>query len=242
MRIFALLLLSCLSAFGQQLLNPYVFAATSTLNTGLVAYWKLDEASGDRTDTFGGLVLTNHSAGSTTGKISNCTTFTSGSSHYMQGGDVLDATTDFTIGFWGYKTTSPAATMTFIQKGSGAFSEYEIYHRSTTQKMAVVTNNGTVVDETTVGVLATGAWFAVMCWFDSGSGTLYISVNDTAAASGSASVANGSNTLNFGCEGNGAGGFLNGRMDEVAFWSRVLTAGERTEWYNSTNGKTCCPF
>lgn len=47
-------------------------AAVSSLLTGIVAYWKCDEASGNLLDSVGSNHLTTSNVGSTTGKIGNC--------------------------------------------------------------------------------------------------------------------------------------------------------------------------
>jgi hypothetical protein len=36
--------------------------------------------------------------------------------------------------------------------------------------------------------------------------------------------------------------YMNGRIDEVGVWKKLLSASELTELYNSGAGKTCCPF
>ncbi|HKQ39583.1 MAG TPA: LamG-like jellyroll fold domain-containing protein, partial [Verrucomicrobiae bacterium] len=74
-------------------------------------------------------------------------------------------------------------------------------------------------------------------WHDATANTINISVNNTAAASTghSTGVNSGTSALFLGLNEEGVA-FLNGRLDSISIWKRLLTPSERTRLYNSGNG------
>lgn len=60
------------------------FVASDPLLNGLVAYWKMDEASGTRSDSIGNYTLTdNNTVGSATGLIGNCASMVYTAGEYL---------------------------------------------------------------------------------------------------------------------------------------------------------------
>ena len=59
--------------------------------------------------------------------------------------------------------------------------------------------------------------------------------NAAAVTAHTLGVHNGSATFHLGCNEEGLS-YLNGRLDSVSIWKRVLTASERTQLYNAGNG------
>jgi hypothetical protein len=112
--LITLALCAGMSAHGQAdflLLaeEPRVAAAggCDTVNDGsLVAYWRLDEASGNATDTKGSSTLTdNNTVTSAAGKISTSRQFTAANSEFLSIADNAALSTgniDFWIGGWIY--------------------------------------------------------------------------------------------------------------------------------------------
>jgi len=90
----------------------------------------------------------------------------------------------------------------------------------------------------TIGTALTNTWYFVVAWFDSVANTISISLNNGAPAVGTGLnplIAAGTNAFTLGARSDGAN-YLNGRIDSVGVWKKVLTAGERTTLYNSGSG------
>jgi RHS repeat-associated protein len=87
------------------------------------------------------------------------------------------------------------------------------------------------------GSLSTGTWYYVAAWYD-GSGSLNIQVNNgTPNTTGWAhSIYDGTADFEIGGRNDNGGTFANGRIDEVSFWKRMLTATERAALYDSGAG------
>jgi hypothetical protein len=225
----------------------------STLNTDLIAYWKLDEASGTRADseTTGTAqdLTDNNTVTSTTGKIGNAAQFTAANSEWLHRNDSTDLSTgniDFTFAFWVYLDTK-SANQVLVGK-SGASVEFYCWYVNGSDRLEFrASQNGSSETAATAnnhGSVSTSTWYFVVCWHNAASDTINISVNNgTVNSTGFnvAGVVDGTNPFQVGRYG-AAGVYTNGRIDEVGFWKKVLTSDERTELYNAGSGKTCCPF
>ncbi len=234
---------------AQLLINPYRFApAASTLNTSLICYWKLDETSGTRVDsepTGSAQNLTdNGTVTSNTGIIGNAGQFTAANNEYLSHADSADLSVgniDFTLAAWVYMDTKPSETY-IVSKGA---SEYYLrYLGGGTDRFQFVVEGGFTVSANNLGSPSTSTWYFIVAWHDSVNDQLGISVNDGTpnTVSYSSGVTDTTDVFNIGTVLNLTSVDWNGRIDEVGFWKKVLSAAERTELYNAGAGKTCCPF
>lgn len=262
MKLEALLIL-CFSAsfgFGQGLIvNPFLFggAASSTLNTGLAAYWKIDEASGSRADSGAdGQTLTdNNTVTSATGIIGNAGQFVSANTEYLSRADSAIISTgdiDYTISAWAY-LDSETNDMSLVAKRvvSGNQREYRLYYQVSSARFAfTISSDGTALGTTTVvannfGYVTTNTWYNVVAMHNATANTISIAVNNGTANS-EAHTTGFDSTAMFSIGADNPTGTpmnpFNGRIDEVALWKKILSAGELTELYNGGAGKTCCPF
>ena len=96
---------------------------------------------------------------------------------------------------------------------------------------------------TTFGAISTGTWYLVVGWHidtDPSFGSANIQVNNgTVDTNLEASYFGGADTgqpFRCGRWGHSSGRYWDGRLNQVAFWDRVLTSDERTELWNSGNG------
>lgn len=221
------------------------------LTDSLISYWKLDEASGSALDAHGSNTLTENGTGgiaSTTGKISNCRDFEVADSDYFSKADNADLSTgdiDWTIAAW----------VQIESKGSG--DDREITSKGDTDSFEFafdfcfaddrfrlrVCSGASFANLTTVlannfGSPSTATWYHVVCWHDSVNNVIGISVNAGTANTTAYSAGTFDSTKEFRIGGyNGFGGIhWDGLIDEVGFWKRVLTSGERTSLYNSGSG------
>ena len=217
-------------------------AYSGTLLTGLVSWWALEEATGNRADSHGPNTMYEFidPIGSATGKIADGANFVSANTDYLQ----VDAThglegglRDWSITGWVLPTTNGLWTG-IMHCGIGATAaetDYVITGYFDDLRLYVPSGGGWNVATKTSG-LTQGVWTFFHAYYVLATNTLGISVNDgtpveTVHAS-TASAKGGQCVL-----GTYLGtGFQNGVLDEVNFYSRALTGSEVTELYNSGNG------
>jgi hypothetical protein len=125
-------------------------------------------------------------------------------------------------------------------------SEYTLRYDSTADRFAwFVSRNTSGIWTNPIannfGALSVGVWYHIVAWYDSGSSLCGIAINDgTPNTASTTGLGPGNETCGFaiGRPGDYTGNYFDGVIDEVGFWKRALTPAERTELYNSGNGKT----
>jgi len=226
--------------------NGDVLILTSSLSTGLLAWWNLNEASGTRASAAGSFPLTdNNTVTSTTGKIGDAALFASANSEFLEtSAPVITAAGQaFTVSFWVYLNTVATSVPISQINGTGTqnWQVYILADGSINLDVRTGTPQGV---GTAASALTTGAWYHIVATYAGAAGQCAIIVNNgtpvTASTTGSLVATAGGDTTVLGCNRDDAGGaavnFLNGRLDLVGIWSRVLTAGEITELYNAGAG------
>lgn len=223
--------------------DPSSTATSNTLLLGLVAYWKLDEASGARIDSVGGNNLTdNGSTGATTGKIGNAALFDPALSQNLSIADnpalSIGVGVSLSIDFWLYHTGT--GNRTIISKGFGpSGGGYLIYLLSTDRILWQIYEGGGQYGVQSA-VLAASTWYHVVVTYDATTGMMRIHVNDGAPVeqpSGPTSIPDDTGTFRMGAFTVG-GDYFDGRLDEAGFRKRVLVASEITALYNDDDGTT----
>ena len=219
---------------------PFCLNAQSGLNDSLKVYYKMEEASGTRTDEIGSNDLTaNGVIGNATGIILNAVNFDN--TTHLSLADVDAVSTgdiDWTIAFWVYPTDD-AGLDPITAKRNGGTIEWQI-HKNTNETITFHgggTGFWTVASTETVTL---SAWNLVIVWHDATNSLAYIQINNTTAVSAAAGTPGYQTTPDmFVGKDNVTGpGFLTGRVDEYGLWKRVLTESERTSLYNGGAGKT----
>ncbi|QQG47496.1 MAG: DUF2341 domain-containing protein [Candidatus Woesebacteria bacterium] len=175
---------------------------TSFLNNGLIGYWKMDETSGNASDSSGNAVtLTNNgSTAFSAGKFGNAPTF-NGSSKYFNSGSTISGVQ--TISFW----VNPGSTTdNFINLAAG------IYINATTGTVAATgfTSPTIYVNGVQSSTIVASSW-------------QLITVVDTTGTSASAfeiGRANSSYAAN------------NSQIDEIRLYNRALSAAEVQQLYS----------
>lgn len=222
----------------------------ATLKTGLVSYWSLDEASGNAVDAHGSNDLTdNNAVGSAVGKVGNCRDFTAASDHSLSrasNSDLVTGDIDFTFACW-VNLDDKTTTKDILGKWVSP-EEYIIVYSLSSDRIAWLCENpsGTVTTSlaNTFGAFTAGTWYFVVCYHDATNNEIGISVNggpfDTAPHAGG--VRSGSGVFSIGHRTASATGKMDGKMDEVGFWKRLLSADEIATLYNSGNGLAYSQF
>jgi hypothetical protein len=98
-------------------------------------------------------------------------------------------------------------------------------------------DGSTYAQVTSTPAVTTGTWYFVVAWYDPTANKAYLQINngtpdEVAFSSG---LNTGAVDLYLGSYRN-VTGFLDGRIDEVGIWSRVLASDERTSLYNGGAG------
>lgn len=217
------------------------------LLVNLVAWWKMDEASGTRINS----VVANSALDLTpvgppgvgTGKLGNGVDFTA-ITQYLTCADnaLLNAfgNGDFSIQFWIKSDTTGSPYV--IGQGSGNYNFIlGFFTVSNTVQFGLNNNNSGLSNSATTLITSTGVWYHVVFVANrtGGQSLFYINgVQQGATGTATAGTVYGGPLI----VGNYAGGSTNsapdGIMDEVAYWNRVLTAGEVTTLYNGGVGLT----
>ncbi len=242
-----LLALLCCNARGQDFLpkRSLRLTAGSSINpvfSGLVAYWKCDEASGFRGDATGNgwcAIERNGTQSGVSGIINNAVNVnTTGKGLSVSANlDTRAQTTAFSISFWvkdnGAWNTGNGLIAMILSVGTQGFLVYSGGSGGTMTPHWYTTNDaGTADDETASTLIGTG-WNHIVVGFDGTTKRIYIN----GAAAGSSTVSGVSRGHQVFAIGNYSGfGSTTGQTatyDEIAYYSRMLSSSEVTTLYNS---------
>jgi hypothetical protein len=223
-------------------------AAPSSLLTGLVSYWKLDEESGTRYDSVnypsGNNLSDNNTVGYDTGINGNAASFVAGNNETLTVADgpiPEPAVTDVTWALWFRPTVNDLRYLFSKTAGSNDFTPYVYLNPAYLGgEVNVLIGNGSG----TVNAGGTGVagllnnWNLMVLSWDLSEQTLSCYVNGNALA-GTPATLGGTVSNNTGAFtlGGVPGGWFDGEIDEVAIWSRVLSEAERAELYAAGAGK-----
>jgi len=143
---------------------------------------------------------------------------------------------DFTIACW-VKLATTTTYRFFVTKSANDAYAYALDHTGAAYRF-YCKNTTTLTPVTGFGA-ATGAWAFVVGWHNAADNTVNLQVNNATAVSASHTGGCQETTAPFriGAYGSSSGGnFMDGGIDEVAVWNRVLTSDEKAEIYNSGAG------
>lgn len=207
------------------------FSTGSTLLTGLVSYWKLNEASGNATDSKGSNTLTaSNIAYGNAGKIGNCFRF-NGTSSKLTSGSSLGISTAWSLSI-PFKTSVGGNLLNDIDFGGS--KGIGIWCDNASGGIEVYANGATIdfyLDYTTN---TNNVWHELILTYDGSNIRSYLDGTADQYRAFSTFSATGS-AFNLGWDGST---FFTGDLDEIAVWSKALTSTEVTERWNSGNLKT----
>lgn len=210
-----------------------------SLLTNLVAYYQLDEASGNELDASGaGLHFTDHSAGAAAGALGGCRTFDGATQYAGRAGNLWQGLAALSVSLW-FK--SAAASNGFLADvlvssydngvGDGIGVDFDggTSAKVRLRKAISYANAYAVAD----AALAVGAWTHVVGTVTAGGlMTLYVNgvAQATTATLSGATAATAGTFL--GCR-EGTTAFYKGSLDELGLWSRDLSAAEVSQLYGA---------
>lgn len=220
-----------------------------SLHDGLVAYWKLDEASGTRVDATGrGNDLTdNNTVTQAAGKVSDAAQFTAANLEYLSratNADLEMGDIDFTICAWAYLDSLVNSQIVAKDTDSPSNSRdytLDYFQAGPTQFRFYFVNGGQVkIATTTTETVTMSTWYFLVGWHDATADTVNIQLdNGTPHSAPTGGLAPQVSAAEFRIGARPYTGFedyMNGRIDEVGIWKRVLTGNERNQLYKSGAG------
>lgn len=237
-----------LSALGNQMLiiNPYRFASADPLLTDLVSWWSMDEASGTRADSHGSHDLTdNNTVGQTTGVVSNAASFVAANNESLSLGhhsDFVIGDTDFTLVFWANLNASGDNPSTVVGKRDTSFGSndgWNIGGGATRHSLAFTARSADGLSNVSTSTVALGAdtWGFVIAEYNSATDTISLEANrGTPVTASLTGGGNPSDVADLVIGGVSTVNNIQGFVDEVAIWRRLLTADEKDRLYNSGSG------
>lgn len=203
---------------------------------GGVAYYKLDESSGNASDSIGTKTLTNNnSATYSAGKINNGVNLASASSQYLRNASV-SGYTSWSVSFW-FKPTTNQDQIPVTLDDVGSNRIFQFFFNATQVNVSGWTSGGTQKNTSlTNHGMSTGTWyFWTATWDSAGNLTLYKNGSSIASVATTGNNKATSSTFNIG-RAEDSTYYTNGSIDEVGYWSRALTSTEVTTLYNLGNG------
>jgi len=226
------------------------FALHPTLSQQLMRCYDLDELSGTRADHVSGVAL--QEGGTPTagvpGKVGRAASFT-GTNWLQAGGDGTMFQPPFTLAFWMQIDAYPSP-QSWCLVGSGYTlnaGQYFFYCivRPDDHLLQMSVGSGFRGLVSSVAPPSLGAWHLVIAWASSltpgDSGTTNIQLDNGPIAS----TGNGAHVDPFGAPlvvgaiGSAADrmeAHYHGRLDQLLYWPRALTAAERTDVWNAGRG------
>ena len=223
-------------------------AATNPGRVSLIAWWSLDEASGDAIDAWraNDLTETGGTIASATGIVGNARNFELGDTEWFSITDNTDLSMGdiaFTIGCW-VKLESQTANMAIMAKflTTGNQREYRLSYVTATDDFSFnVSVDGTATGESTAlsdfDVL-NDTWYFLIAYHDPTANTIGISVNAGTAVTDAHTTGVFDGTAPFTI---GALPFpeqyFDGLIDEAFVYKRILTQDEIDWLYNSGAGR-----
>jgi hypothetical protein len=220
-------------------------ATPSSILTGLMAYWKLDEVSGSTADDSHSTNDGTLSAGvalNQTGKIGKAYDF-DGTASNVSIGSVCRPTSAISISLWfNIANVTSGGDRWFI--GNAVYSTgwcgYKLSINTVGQiNFGLGTNSATVLDKTYGTGLDDGTWHHVVATWDGTNAYIYIDNVKSAATAYSTDIVYVSAChLRMGSNAYADGTFYGGLLDEVAILNRALTDAEVAILY----GESPYPF
>jgi hypothetical protein len=218
---------------------------------GLVAYWKFEEGSGTRVDTYGAhnMTIVSGAPSSGTGIVGNCLSLAAASSQYLEMAD--DAALSFTGDFWWsvwVQLASKGSDRCVFSKGNSGSSptpnpfEYVCrYQNSSDRFRFLISNNTTSITRefSNLGSPALNTWYNLQMWLDTTAGKLFAQAYTPNGPVQADSIActilpwDSTFGLRFGRTVGVSTNYWDGLIDEAAVWNRKPTAVERNQvWRN----------
>lgn len=238
---------------GLALLSPPVPSGeTSSLLTDLVSYWKMDEASGNALDAHGTNAMTDTSTvtANAAGKVNGSRVFTRANAEYFTKADcaALSITNNesFSVAGWFRLYTTNTLQSVVGQFDSSVATSHRLAWESTSGYMLMAQLNTNSICRISAGntAMQTNVWHFFVYWYDSPGrkfamqvwGGNYSGATNSTPTAGTVSDAGAPFQIGRTFY-SGSSYLIDGEIDELGFWKRVLTEAEKATLYNSGSGR-----
>ena len=214
---------------------------TAGLNTDIVAYYKLDEGTGNAIDSVGSNDLTETgTVPSQTGKISTARGVYSSSNHFKTTdvGYTSSTTTDQSVSLWVYRTGDVGTQSMLVNLGGNSVTNGFIlslqFYGNNNYPTAVTYKEGVSQYGVATGdtIVPLNTWTHLVATYDASEDEveLFVSATSKATADTSSNTGADSTSATIGRYDTDASirPFTNGYIDEVGMWGRKLTQTEIT--------------
>lgn len=219
---------------------PTTTAGPDTLSTGLISYWKMDDASTPVVDSMGinnGVATgCTFSQASKNGTLGTSILFNGISDVIIPPNDNTFPADNFSCSAWVKASTTSYGHGGIFSTSYGAVTLSYNYNAYLDTRFAFCVNQ--VVAQAGASNWDTN-WHFLVGTYDRtlGSNNIKLYVDGTLNAQANDIVGFANSYINIG-RATGNGEFFPGYIDEVGIWGKVLTQAEITELYNSGSGKT----
>ncbi len=173
--------------------------------------------------------------------FNNAASFTAASTEYLSvtsNSSLQTGGGSFTIAGWVNMSDKSAFRYLISKFASGNSGEFYLYYQQSTDLFRFVVANGTTgssIADVQLGSPSINTWYYLVAWYDSSTSKVYIQANNDVPSSASA-VTPVSTSDDFRIGGLPGIGWHQGKIDNVAYWKRILTPAERAQLYNGGAG------
>lgn len=204
------------------------------------SYWKMDESSGNAVDVVGGFNGTNTGVTYSAGKINNGAVFDGATTTKLNLSTTAFApTTAISFSCW-VNCASYASRQALFTKSDGVGNTTSVFSfevGNVSGKATMTLFSGSNITTTSTSSLTTSVWTHLVFTYDGTNMKIYINGSLDKTTAGSITMNSITMATALGFYGSYNLLTLNGKMDEVGFWSNyALTASEVTELYNGGSG------
>jgi hypothetical protein len=213
----------------------------------IVAYWKLDEESGNRADEVGSNTLVDvNTVLYAAGKIGNAATFVKANDEYFSLADNADmsiGSNDFSFNIW-VKPLNATTQAGILGKYENSTNADEYYIVRTGDDKVVFTTyqgSGSRTSHVSTGTLNEDVWTMLTCTYATSdlNSRIYLNGSLDSSATQGTQPADRTAIFRLGSEiYQIASGDWEGELDECGFWKKELTADEVAELWNAGDGLT----
>jgi hypothetical protein len=234
-----------------QLYNSGNALSPVELTTRINAYWKLDESSGNASDSVGSVTLTNNNTVAyATGKINNGADMgSSNSSKNLTSSNDLGINGGYiSISAWikpsSYPSsdsdpTTPSRFNIFGQSDTTSGISYFLHVSNVSGTIKCIfsrwRNSVAIAVAEYTYTPPTSSWTHLVGTYDGNTVRIYVNSNAPGSVSQTGGGSGGPDGTAIGSN-NSNGAYFSGMIDEVSVWNRALIASEVAVLYNSGNG------
>ncbi len=217
------------------------------ISNALAAFWHLDATSGTRADTWVNSVdlLDGNTVTNMLGKGGPAAYFTRANSEYLYqtvATALAPGDADYTFALWVRLTTKPADMGIVTKADNGTTREYALYYDSVADSFIfeLYAAGGASIGTAEAGLFTplVDEWYFVICSYDASEDAIQIEIDNTYVGLATASGTPAQTGANFELGRNEASEYLDGALDELWFWDRLLTSAEKDQLLNDNHGAT----